>query len=145
MLIRRYEENDMTYIENLFVKVFSAEPWKESWTSEMVQNRLKGLLINPMTIAYVAYDNQVLSGAMIGHITSYLETLEFYIDEFFVDATLQRGGIGTSMLQYVEADLEKENVKTFTLLTTKGYPCVDFYNKNNFKVLDNLIFMYKNL
>lgn len=145
MLIRRYEENDMNDTMNLFVKVFSAEPWKESWTSEMVQNRLKGLLINPMTIAYVAYDNQVLSGVMIGHITSYLETLEFYIDEFFVDATLQRGGIGTSMLRYVEADLEKENVKTFTLLTTKGYPCVDFYTKNNFKVLDNLIFMYKNV
>jgi ribosomal protein S18 acetylase RimI-like enzyme len=145
MLIRRFEKDDMIDIENLYIKIFSAEPWNEHWSTDMVQERLKGLMINPMTIAYVAYDNQAISGALIGHITSYLETLEYYIDEFFVDTTLQRAGIGTAMLHYIEEDLKKENVKTFTLLTTRGYPCVDFYYKNNFKQLEDLIFLYKNL
>lgn len=145
MNIKKLNHSKTEDIDQLFLRVFSSEPWNETWTTEMVHKRLEGLLVNPMTVAYVAYDQQELVGCLIGHLTSFQETIEFFVDEFFIDSTRQRAGIGTAMMEFVEDDLKMAGVGSITLLTAKGFPSESFYLKQNYKQLEHLIFMYKNI
>jgi len=49
------------------------------------------------------------------------------------------------MLQNIQTELLKENVRSITLLTDIHQPAKSFYEKNGFNVLNNLVFMKRKI
>ena len=145
MEIRRVNIDQINDITNLLVSTFNSEPWNESWTYEMAQERIGGLLSNPMAIAYAAIQDNELISCVIGYITNYMSSKEFFIEEFLVSNAFQNKGYGTKSLVFIENDLKSEGVTSLTLLTERGFPSEKFYQKNRFIQNKHLVFMKKRL
>ncbi len=67
---------------------------------------------------------------------------EYYIDEFYIDYSLQNMGLGTKLMNFVKESLKEDKIECITLLTEHGTPAERFYEKNGFSKKDENIFMF---
>ena len=119
-------------ILQLYVNTFNAEPWNEKWTLETANMRINDYLKNPMAMAYEGQLDGKCVGFLMGYSTSFLGMREFYIEDFVITTELQRMGLGTEMLSFVQKDLSNRGINSITLLTEKELPSEKFYHKNLF-------------
>ncbi len=76
-------KSELKECANLMVKVFSGEPWFDKWESiEHAANYLKEFMDNPVFIGFVIRKNDNIVEACFGHIRSWYEGKEYYIDEY---------------------------------------------------------------
>ncbi|WP_139112183.1 GNAT family N-acetyltransferase, partial [Acidithiobacillus thiooxidans] len=67
---------------------------------------------------------------------------KFNIQEFFVLPSVQRQGIGKSLLSKIFSDLSNaENIGSIYLLTIRGSSAQDFYEKFGFSASKKLVVM----
>lgn len=144
-MIRRYTQDDLRGAAELFCRTFAAEPWNESWTDELAENRVRDLMSAPQSVGYVSEDNGKLNAFLCGRKLTYLNGTEYVIDEFCVSPETQRKGIGTAVLAYAAAELSGESVVAMALMTTRGFPSEKFYIKNGFEGNNDMVFMYRKL
>ncbi|MFU0791873.1 MAG: GNAT family N-acetyltransferase [Virgibacillus proomii] len=141
--VRIMNATDLEECSGLMLKVFNRSPWFDKWNSvQHVQKYLKEFLNNPVFIGFVIEQNNKIIGACFGHTKSWYEGEEYYIDEYFVDSTLQHSGIGSKLLDYIKKYLVSKNIHCIVLLTEKNLPAEKFYKKHGFEVKSDNIFMY---
>ena len=80
----------------------------------------------------------------IGRVMTYLDWKEVFIDEFSVHPAYRGKKIGSKLLDFCQKQLAAEGITTFVLNTERDKPAVQFYESNDFKIKDNLVFMAKN-
>ena len=140
--IREFLKEDMNECTNLFLKVFSGEPWNDKWESfDSAKKYLTEFIENPLFKGFIASENGRIIGVCFGHTRSYWQGKEFQIDEMYVDAELQGKGVGTKLICYVKDDLHKQGIKDFVLITGKDLPAEEFYIKNGFYRNESIILM----
>ncbi|WP_081430722.1 MULTISPECIES: GNAT family N-acetyltransferase [Anoxybacillaceae] len=71
--------------------------------------------------------------------------MTFYLAELCINNEIQGKGYGSKLLQFLEEELQKKNVKSIYLLTSNGGLAKNFYRKNGYIVNNNRIVMKKNL
>ena len=142
-MIRRYSPSDQKMAAEVFRAAFAAEPWNEEWTLELAETRIKELMSAPQSIGYVSEENGIIQAVLCGRKLTYLQGVEYVIDEFCVSPDMQRSGIGTAVLDHACKELTAEGVAAIALLTTRGYPSERFYIKNGFTGSDTMVFMYR--
>lgn len=131
---------------DLFIDVFSREPWDDSYDSrDVVVNFLKNHYQNNYFLGYVAIINEKIVGASIGYMKPWIEGMEYYVDQFFIDYASQNTGIGTKFIQKIEKDLKKKNINAIFLLTDEGTPAHRFYLKTGFSVLKKCLVFAKSV
>ncbi|MGB9979964.1 GNAT family N-acetyltransferase [Methanobacterium sp.] len=146
LLMRKFDLEDVDKCAELFKEVFSVYPWYDNWVSiDKTKTYLMELIENPVFEGYVAYDGLNLVAVCFGHKRSWWMGKEFFIDEFYVRNESQGNGIGTRMLNYVKEILIEEEYMRLVLLTNKGIPAEEFYNKNGFYNNQNRTVMVKEL
>lgn len=142
---KRLEKNDIPKCAKTLMKAFGEAPWNENWTYEQASIRIDELMSARVSRGYIVCDNDndTVVGMVIGRIMTYLDKKEIWLDELSIHPDYQRMGIGTKMLSYVKSELAKEpeEIKFIVLTTERGYPSVNFYEKNGFEVDENCIFM----
>jgi aminoglycoside 6'-N-acetyltransferase I len=144
--IRRFTIGDIDAVLELYKEVFSSEPWNDLWISkEQVRYYLNELIENPGFDGFVFYENSSLVGACLGHTRSWWNGKEFFIDELFVANQMQGKGIGSKLMQHVEADLLMNDYSRIMLLTNKDLPAEEFYLKKGFNINQKRIIMVKNI
>lgn len=145
IVYRRMILSDMGACAVELMKAFKEEPWNENWTYEQAFMRIEELMSARVSRGYVAYDTDadVVVSMLCGRIMTYLDFKELWVDEFSVNPDYQRMGIGTKMIDYVREELKKEEEKIsgIVLTTEKGYPSVQFYEKNGITVEERVVFM----
>ena len=144
-MIRRYIPSDLKMAAEVFRAAFAAEPWNEKWSYELAETRINELMSSPQSIGYVSEDNGVIQAVLCGRKLTYLNGVEYMIDEFCVSPHMQRSGIGSAILDYACNELKAEGVAAMALLTTRGYPSERFYIKNGFEGKDAMVFMYRTI
>ena len=127
---------------DLFLKVFTREPWHDQWESRQdAKKYLESHYAFNSFLGYVAvYDSRIV-GASFGFIKPWQRGLEYYINEFFVDTAVQGKGVGTLLLKQIAADIEGKNMNAIVLTTQKAFPSYDFYVKNGFTEIDGEVFL----
>lgn len=65
------------------------------------------------------------------------------IEDFYIDPHCQRRGLGKKMMKALEECLPE--VDNLILLTGREFYSADFYQKNGFKINDDMVFMVKKL
>lgn len=73
----------------------------------------------------------------------WIEGVEYYIDQFCVLYDMQGSGIGSWFINKIEENIKIQGMNAIILNTEREYPALKFYEKNGFKVLDNLIILGK--
>ena len=84
-------------------------------------------------------------GAVFCHMKNHYRGDEIFVDEMFISPECQRKGHGTKLMNEVEKFAKDNSFISITLLTGKGKPAYDFYEKFGCKHLDHLAFMYKRM
>lgn len=141
-MYRVFAENDFEKCLDLFLKVFSAEPWLDKWASrDLAASYLRDYINTPGFIGYVAAENEHLQAMCFGHIKHWWEGDEYFIDEMCVDQDQQAKGLGSGMYLYIRENLAAQLVVHITLLTEKSVPACEFFKKQGMKISSGTVFM----
>ncbi|MDU5110963.1 MAG: GNAT family N-acetyltransferase [Clostridium sp.] len=129
---------------DLFIYTFSREPWNDKYDS---REQVRGLFTNHMRnnyfLGYIGLiDNKVIA-LSLGMRKPWIKGMEYYINEFCIGYDFQGRGIGSLFLKNIEELLSNEGVDGMILNTEREFPSCDFYKKNGFKILGDLVVMGK--
>lgn len=127
------------------VAAFKEAPWFEYWTIEQASMRIQEIMSSPYARGYVILEDDRVIAMTAGHIMTYMDTKEFWIDEFSVHPEYQHRHLGTKLMTYLRVKLKNEGVQYLKLNTHRGYSCVNFYKYHNFKEDEDMLTMYKTL
>ena len=139
MELRRLSPADKDIITELFLSVFTEEPWNDDWSDaaqlsayidDLTGNR------NSLTFGYFD-DGGKLAALSMGSTRHWYKGTEYYIDEFCVDRELQRKGIGSAFLREIEAYLAENGMGHIFLQTDRTVPAYLFYRSCGFDELSD--------
>ncbi|MGW5365717.1 GNAT family N-acetyltransferase [Actinopolymorpha pittospori] len=116
---------------HLFVSVFNAPPWNDSWSDSSARTRLRDVVETPGFVGVALHQGQDLCGFAIGHTEQWFAGRHFLLQEMCVRTELQRQGIGTELIDALEARLF--DVEQVYLLTDRHSPAHSFYERCGFR------------
>jgi aminoglycoside 6'-N-acetyltransferase I len=138
--------NDKILIKDLFVDVFTNEPWNDDWSNEdQLDKYLEDIIGNKNSLSIGLFSKNELLGISLGSIIHWYSGTEYYIRELCIKRTQQHQGIGTIFIKLIEDYLHKNNISSIILSTDIGTPAYDFYTKNNFNELPKSRFFHKHI
>lgn len=129
---------------DLFIATFSLEPWNDVYESrDQVVTFFKHHMDNNYFIGYVLKIDEEIAALSLGFQKPWMNGMEYYIDEFCVKKAIQKMGIGSQFLALIEADIKEKQMNAIILNTNKGFPAEQFYLKNGFEPLEDIIVLAK--
>jgi ribosomal protein S18 acetylase RimI-like enzyme len=145
MVIRTIGENDISGCANLYIKVFSAEPWNEIWEIERVESRLLHFLNSQGFVGLLAESDNEITGFVAGNSEPFRLHDIFYLREMCIKAELQRSGIGKNLYSELEKKLIEKDIRSIYLTTQHNIPASQFYQKVGFKISEEIRFFSKRI
>jgi ribosomal protein S18 acetylase RimI-like enzyme len=144
--LRAFRKTDLGRCVQLFVDVFSREPWEDQWPSiQRAAAYLSDIVSMPGFKGFIAYEGRTSLGLCFGHVVQWWSGDQFYLDEFCVATGVQRHGIGTSLMEHTRAQLQENGIQFVVLLTEKKTLAERFYLKQGFEASTKTVFMYQRL
>ncbi len=147
MKVVEVREDDFRAVRDLFLDVFSAEPWNDEWKSDEEVSRYLGELTqnsNSLSLKLVD-DTGSIVAASLGYVFSWWQGKEYFIKEFFVSRDSQGQGYGSTFLELMSNYLLERGIKAIWLITDRDFPAYRFYIKNGFTEAEDLVFFQKTL
>ena len=139
---RNIEQEDFKACALSLMDTFKEKPWNENWTYEEAMMRIDECMASRMSRGFVIMDGEKAIGTCIGRVMTYTGFRELYIDEFSIHPAYQGQKLGSKLIDFVRAEMKKEEIETLCLTTIKGYPSVEFYQKKGFKLSETVVFMH---
>lgn len=131
---------------DLFIDVFSKEPWNDVYESRnQVINFFENHMNNNYFCGYVGVLNEKIVALSIGMKKPWIKGMEYYIDEFCVHHNLQGKGIGSYFLKQIESNVKELGMNGIILNTERNVPAKEFYINNGFDVLEDLIVLGRDI
>ncbi|HFI0120921.1 TPA: GNAT family N-acetyltransferase [Streptococcus suis] len=135
---------DMEMVKELFLSVFSQEPWNDDWSDEEQLDRYLGdLLSHPRALCFGLIDQDMLIALSLGHIRYWYEGTEYRIEELCISRDYQGRGIGQAFLKRIEEQLAERSIIHIILQTERKLPAFSFYKKCGFRALEEDVTMVK--
>ena len=140
--LKRLNINDKEAIEEVFVSVFTKEPWNDDWSDkEQLDLYITDLIGQGYSLTYGLYDDDELIGISMGYIKHWYSGTEYIINELCILTERQGAGAGTFFITEIEKAIKELGLKQIFLLTDSNVPAYDFYKKNGFvEVTTNVSF-----
>ena len=137
MGLRKLSPSDKGIITELFLSVFTKEPWNDDWSDTAQLNAYIDDLTgnkNSLTFGYFDDCGRMIALSM-GSIRHWYRGTEYYIDEFCVDRELQRQGVGSAFLRDIEDYISENGMRHIFLQTDRTVPAYLFYRTCGFEEL----------
>ena len=144
--IDRMTEADLDECVDLFIDVFTREPWNDVYDSrEQVVRFFRNYMEHPAFAGFLLKDGNGLAALCVGMKKLWLKGMEYEMDQLCVRPDLQGQGVGSCFLDLIEREIRKENMNAILLNTERGFPAEAFYMKNGFCRLEQLVLFSKEL
>ena len=132
--LKRLGPEDREAIKEVFVSVFTAEPWRDDWSdAEQLDLYLQDLTGQGYSLTYGLYDDTgELIGISLGYIKHWYSGTEYIINELCIRTDRQGAGAGTFFIREIEKAIRELGIKQIFLLTDSNVPAYEFYRKNGF-------------
>jgi ribosomal protein S18 acetylase RimI-like enzyme len=143
MNIRTISENDITECSKLYIKVFSGDPWNETWKMEKAQARLTNFFKSQGFIGLLAESDKKILGFITGNSEPFRLNDMFYLREMCIKPDLQRSGIGIKLYCELEKILTEKKIWSVYLITQRNIPASQFYQKMGFTISEEMAFFSK--
>lgn len=143
MNFHRIEREDLVACLDLFVMVFNAAPWNETWEVETVRQRLEDYYHTPGSYGLLVENQEKPIGFALGCIERWDKAPYFYLKEMCVAPEHQRSGVGTSLMNALQTDLKNQGIGKLYLHTARDTLAQSFYEKQGFSASDRMIMMSK--
>ena len=139
MTISKLSEAHLDTCVDLFVEVFTKEPWNDVYESrDQVATFFRRHMGCNYFIGYILAEGDNVVALSLGMKKPWLKGMEYYIDQFCVRPDLQHKGIGSSFLTLIEHEIRREGMNALILNTEQGFPSERFYLKNGFQLIEGL-------
>ena len=133
---KRMGQEERGAVKELFLSVFTAEPWKDDWSDqEQLDAYLHDLTGQSNSLTYGLYEGDTLTGVSMGNIRHWFTGTEYYIDEFCIRPDRQGRGLGTLFLKEIEKAIKDLGLTQIFLQTESTVPAYGLYQKNGFNEL----------
>ncbi|WP_010296623.1 GNAT family N-acetyltransferase [Clostridium senegalense] len=140
LVILEMKKHMLDQCVDLFINTFSKEPWNDVYDSrDPVVNFFNNHFNNNYFLGYVAMLDDKIVALSVGMKKPWIEGMEYYIDQFCVSYEVQGKGIGSWFMKEIEKNIKNQGMNGMILNTEKGYPAQKFYEKNGFKIINDLI------
>ncbi|MCY6485027.1 GNAT family N-acetyltransferase [Clostridium aestuarii] len=143
--IEIFQNDYLDECTNLLVSVFNSEPWNEKWSFETARKRLEETCKSPNFKGIVYKKDDKIVSVIMGNCEQWYEGFHYYMKDFFVDSAIQKKGIGSKMLKYLEEELKAVDVNFIHFWTLKGGRIENFYKNNGYKLSSTMTLMMKDL
>ncbi|MGX7149409.1 GNAT family N-acetyltransferase [Enterococcus ureasiticus] len=144
MIVRYLENMDVKKVTELYISVFSQEPWNDEYESiEEVEKFIQNFMASDTYINFIAEEEGELVGLCLGLKKPWIKGIEYYIDEFCIKSERQGTGIGSEFLAKIENEISLLGMNGLILNTEASFSSADFYRKNGFHKLSDLIVLGK--
>ena len=144
--LRRIGLQEKEEIKDLFVSVFTKDPWNDDWSDEeqldMYINDLTG---QQYSLTYGLYEGDEMIGLSMGHIKHWFSGTEYYIDELCIRTDKQGTGAGTFFVRQIERAIKEIGLTQIFLQTDADAPAYRFYKKLGFTELEGHVSFAKKL
>lgn len=142
--IKELSEEHLDEAVDLFISVFTKEPWNDKYESRnQVVSYFNQFRNSNYFKGFVMVIDETIVGLSLGLLSPGLEGFDYFIHELCIDSNLQGQKLGSSFLTSIEKEIAKENVKQMILTTTKNYPAEYFYKNNGFLEKKNSMLLGK--
>lgn len=141
MTYKVLERSDLDMIADLYVKAFNGPPWHDKWTNESAIKRLGQMLGCEDSYGLVAYEAHKPVGMVLGNMEYFYDCTHFHLKELCVDPSIQGKGIGAKLMKTFMERLKEKGVDEVLLWTLRCNEMLSFYNKQGFKVEEDLVVM----
>ena len=131
--IKRLSIKEKEAITNVFLGVFTKEPWNDDWSdTAQLDMYINDLIGQSYSLTYGLYDDDELIGISMGYIKHWYRGTEYIINEFCIKTELQGKGAGTFFIKEIEKAIQELGLNQIFLLTDTNVPAYNFYKKNGF-------------
>lgn len=139
------DEDDLVVCSELYVATFREPPWNEEWDMEDAFERLSDFLAYPKSLAIKATLNEKIGGFLCGKIQQSNGSTYYDLEEICVCSTLQRQGVGKSLIGKLKEMLREKGVSKIYLITQRDSGPSNFYTALGFSEDQSVIVMGKNI
>lgn len=144
--LKQLDESAAAAIRELFVRVFSNEPWNDDWSDkEQLELYIHDLIGQSNSLTFGLYEGSELVGISMGRTKHWCTGTEYCIDELCVHPEKQGKGLGRRFAAEIETACRKLGLRYLFLLTEDNVPAFDFYRKLGFYQLEHNVAFAKKL
>ena len=145
-MIRELTLQELDQVKELFLDVFTHEPWEDEWESdEQVTAYMTDLMANKNSLSLGFFEHEQLTGLALGYLFHWWQGDEYFIKEFCISRDLQGQGLGTAFLMEMERFLKEKKISAVWLATERPVPAYSFYLKNGFQEQTETVFLSKSI
>ena len=142
--LKRLSISDKEIITNVFISVFTKEPWNDDWSDKnQLDMYINDLVGQNYSLTYGLFDDDELIGIALGYVKHWYSGTEYIINELCIKTERQGAGAGTFFLAEIEKAIKELGIKQIFLLTDSNVPAFKFYKKNGFVAEETTIPMVK--
>lgn len=130
-------------LTDLFMEVFNAPPWNDTWIRDQARTRLRDIMRRPKFFGIAEYDGSRPVGMIMGHGEQSYDGIHFQILELCTANDKKGQGIGDQLLDELTAFLAQQGITAVYMLSMRGDAAEDFYRRHGFRLLDQMCVMTK--
>ena len=134
---------DLSELAKIYAETFNSDPWYDKWTRKTAEKRLSQMINNGGFFGIVSYNEEGITGMILGEEEQYFDGVIFNIKEFCVKNDLRGKGIGTELFKEFERRLKGMGIRETVLMT--NLEDEDFYKKRGFNRSRGVIYMGKEM
>ena len=132
--------SDKEMIKELYVSVFSDEPWNQDFSdTEQLDLLMNDYIGQNNSLSYGLFEDDELIGISLGRTLHCSSGTQYSIDEFCIRSDRQRRGFGSRFLDMIEEKIRKSDMVCIFLLTRRDFPAIEFYRNNYFFEFDEIV------
>ena len=140
MILKQLSVDDKEAIKDLFISVFTGEPWNDDWSdSKQLDQYIEDLCGQGYSLVFGLYDDGELIGLSMGYIKHWYTGTEYIINELCIKTDRQGSGAGSFFLTQIEKAIKEMGLKQIFLLTDRDVPAYHFYKKNGYAEVSSLV------
>ena len=140
---RKITIEDLSELAKIYAETFNSDPWYDKWTQNTAEKRLSQMINNGGFFGIVSYNEEGITGMILGEEEQYFDGVIFNIKEFCVKNELRGKGIGTALLAEFERKLKGMGIRETVIM-----PPLDdeeFYNIRGFHRSRGVIYLGKEM
>ena len=136
MEIVRTGERHIDAIAKLLKKEFLKPPYNETWILSKLISRVEEVFQDNRKYCFVALDGELVIGVILASTFVFRDGERCFVEEFVIDSEKQSKGVGTKLLQRLEDECRKAEIRTLWLTSNQKADAHKFYTKSGFTVSD---------
>lgn len=133
---------DVKECAKVYVEAYQGEPWNEMYEISEAETYIGNYLNSDTKRCFALVEDDEIKGVALGFIVPSIVGDYLRIEDFCVDAHVQRKGYGSSFLTLLQQEAIKLGCDSILLGTQKDYPSYHFYLKNGFQEIESVL-LYK--